>query len=286
MNTLNATVNSMYEASVGIFWAALPAVLLLSLLGIYASGEISGSRFENLFRRIFIAITLLVGFHQISGLFLDLESYLINAFGGDDSLVKVFSHIGDRASDIKNSASGSWFKIGQSLLSIISTLSFLILSIVKRFFDVLHLMIWNLIHVLGPIALLGCLSPNFSAVPKGIFMGMLEITLWKPFWVIMGKILLALGEVDGGNSDANQWLDSVILNFAIAGLMVSTPMLVHGFLSGQLASIGGSAIQTMVGGMGTAMARLPIKPVQVAADQGKKKFNQTRRNLWNKIRGK
>lgn len=268
MNDLNSTVHSLFQTSVGIFWSALPAAMLLAMVGIYASGEISGARFENLFRRIFIAIALLAGFHQISSLFLDLEGYLIQSFGGDAALVQVFAHVGDRATDIKNGASSSWIKIGQMGLSLISTLSFLVLAVVKRFLDVLHLSIWNLLHVLGPIALLGCLSPTFSAVPKGIFLGMLEISLWKPFWVILGRIMLAIG-FNETPTDPSQWFDTAVLNFAIAGLMVTTPMLVHGFLSGQLASAGGSAIQTMVGGAGAAMSSIPMKAIRSAASTTK-----------------
>jgi hypothetical protein len=277
MQNLNATVQSLFQSSVGIFWEALPPAMLLAMLSIYASGEISGARFENLFRRIFIAIALLSGFHQISSLFLDLETYLVQIFGGDDALVKVFAHVGDKASEIKDGASGSWIKIGQIGLSIISTLSFLILAVVKRFLDVLHLTIWNLLHVLGPIALLGCLSPSFTAIPKGIFLGMLEICLWKPFWVILGRILLAIG-FNETPTDPSQWFDTAVMNFAIAGLMVSVPALVHGFLSGQLASTGGSAIQTMVGGAGVAMSRLPMAAVQKVASTTKNAVVSTGKN--------
>jgi hypothetical protein len=264
MQDLNGTVSSLYQASVSIFWSALGPALLLSMLSIYASGEISGSKIEGLFRRILVAILLLVGFHQISSLFLDLESYLIQAFGGDDSLVQMFSKIGDSAAQTKDAASGGWLKIGQMGLSLISTLSFLVLSIVKRFLDVLHVSIWNLIHILGPLALLGCLSPNFTAIPKGIFMGMFELCLWKPFWLILAKILLAIGFYQTP-TDPSQWFDTAVMNFAVAGLMATTPALVHGFLSGAIASVGGSAAQTMLSGAGASMARLPMVTMQAAA---------------------
>ena len=270
MQDLSSTVSSLYQASASIFWEALAPALLLSMFSIYASGEISGAKIEALFRRLVIAIFLLVGFHQISSLFLDLESYLIQAFGGDDSLVQMFSKIGDNASQTKDAASSGWLKIGQFGLSLISTLSFLVLSVVKRFLDVLHVSIWNLIHILGPLALLGCLSPNFTAIPKGIFMGMLELCLWKPFWLILAKILLAIGYYQTP-TDPAQWFDTAVMNFAVAGLMATSPALVHGFLSGTIASVGGSAAQTMLGGVGATMARLPMSTLQNTAQSAKTK---------------
>lgn len=283
MDQLNQVVSSLFQTSQGIFWDALPVAVLLCLVNIYASGEITGSKIEGLFRRVVIAILLLVGFHQISSAFLDLENYLIQAFGGDTALVEVFSRVGDKASEIKNSASGNWCKIGQMGLSIISTLSFLVLSIVKRFLDILHLTIWNLSHILGPIALLGCLSPTYSNIPKGLFLGMLEVSLWKPFWIILAKILLAIG-FSANPTDPSQWFDIAVLNFAIAGLMARTPALVHGFLSGQVASAGASSLQTMIGGIGVAMAAAPMKAIRSVAQASQNVATTPVRSLAKKTR--
>jgi hypothetical protein len=208
-----------------------------------------------------IAIALLVAFPQISSAIQGLEGHLIDAFGGDTSLIQVFARVGDKAKEMKDQGTSNWLKIGQFTLSLITTLSFLILSIVKRFLDVLHLTIWNLLHILGPLALLGCLFPSFTAVPKGIFMGMLELALWKPVWVILARLLVAIGFGETP-ADPSQWFDIAVMNFAVAGLMASTPMLVHGFFAGSLASAGGSAIQTMLSGAGVAMAGLPMKTLQ------------------------
>jgi hypothetical protein len=117
---------------------------------------------------------------------------------------------------------------------------------------------------LSPLALLGCLSPSFTAIPKGIFLGMLELCLWKPFWLILAKILLAIGYYQTP-TDPSQWFDTAVMNFAVAGLMATTPGLVHGFLSGTIASVGGSAAQTMLSGAGASMAMLPMGAMQAAA---------------------
>jgi len=268
MNDLNMTTLQLFQASSGIYWASLPVMFLLCMGSIYFSGEISGAKIEGLIRRLIISIILLVGFMQISSSIQSLETYLISTFGGDDALVQVFSKIGDKATEIKDSSSGNWFKLGQIGLSIISTLSFLVLAVVKRFLDILHLSLWNIMHILGPIALLGCLSPSYTTIPKGIFMGMLELSLWKPIWVILARVLLGIGFSEAP-ANLSQWFDTAVLNFAIAGLMASTPMLVHSFLNGQLGSVGGSALQTMTSGIGTTMARIPMKGMQ-SAYQGTK----------------
>jgi len=265
---LQAPALSLFSVSTNFFWQALPVVFLFSMLTIFIRSDISGSSFEKLFRRVILAILLLVAFPQISKAFLGLESTLIDAFGGQTDLIKMFSQISEKAKEVKDTSAINWFKVGELGMNIITTLSFLILSVVKRFLDVLQICLWNLLHVLGPLALLGCLFPTFHSIPKGIFLGLFELTLWKPVWVILARILIAIGfgESPAGVSD---WFNVAIMNFAVAGLMISTPMLVHGFLNGTLASVGGSAIQTMISGAAPAMMQVPMKSIQYATRTAK-----------------
>jgi hypothetical protein len=270
MQSLQATSETLFQTSSHIFWAALAPMLLLAILALFFSGDITGSQFEKLFKRLIIAILLLIAFPTIASTFQELEHSLIEAFGGESGIAQVFAQIGTRAQEIKQAGTVNWLKIGQIGLSIISTLSFLILAIVKRFLDVLHLAIWNLLLVLGPLAFLACLFPSFSSIPKGIFTGMLELSLWKPVWVILGRVLIAIGFTETPE-DPSQWFNTAVMNFAVAGLMASTPMLVHGFLSGTLASIGGSTIQTMISGAGTALTKTPMAAIQSGVSWGRSK---------------
>lgn len=265
---LQATALSLFSISTNIFWQALPVAFLFAMLTIFVRSEISGSSFEKLFRRVILAILLLVAFPQISKAFLGLESTLIDAFGGQTDLNKMFTQISDSAKHVRENSAINWFKVGELGMNIITTLSFLVLSIVKRFLDVLQICLWNLLHVLGPLALLGCLFPTFHSIPKGIFLGLFELTLWKPLWVILARILIAIGfgESPTGVSD---WFNVAIMNFAVAGLMITTPMLVHGFLNGALAAVGGSAIQTMISGAAPAMMQVPMKSIQYATRSAK-----------------
>ena len=66
LSSLHEVSLSLFEVSKGIFWNALPPAFLFAMLLIYLSGEISGSAFERLFKRLVIAILLLVAFPQIS----------------------------------------------------------------------------------------------------------------------------------------------------------------------------------------------------------------------------
>ena len=83
------------------------------------------------------------------------------------------------------------------------------------------------------------------------------------------------------------------MNFAVAGLMVSTPALVHGFLSGSLAGVGGTALQSMAGGLGAMLAGAPLAlgrkglklaQKQVVAPMARKLIANPARNLANRLR--
>jgi hypothetical protein len=262
-SNLSQTAMQLFAVSKGIFWTALPPALILALLMMYLSGQISSAKVESILRRLLVAIALLVAFPEISALLTNLDHSLVDAFGGDQSIATLFSKIADQVKDIKDTGVFSWIKVGQMGLSLITTISYIVLAFVQKFLFLLRLLLWNLLHVLGPIALLGCLFPSFEMIPRGIFVGLLEISLWRPVWVILGQLLLSLG-FGSPPTGISDWLDLAIMNFAVAALMVSTPSLVHGFLSGTLASVGGSSIQSMIGGAGAFLAGAPA----VAAKKG------------------
>jgi hypothetical protein len=293
-SNVSQTAMQLFSVSRGIFWLALPAVFILALLMMYLSGQVSGSKVESILRRLLVAVALLVAFPEISQLMTSLDHSLVDAFGGDQSLISVFSKVADQVKAIKDTGVLSWLKVGQMGLSIITTASYIILAFVQKFLLLLRLLLWNLLHVLGPIALLGCLFPSFENVPRGIFIGLLEISLWRPLWVILSQLLLGVG-FGTPPSGVSDWLDLAIMNFAVALLMVSTPSLVHGFLSGALASVGGGAVQSMVGGAGALLAGAPglvarkglqmvnnhvIKPATNLA------FKKPASHLINRIKGK
>lgn len=261
LEALGAMTSLMYQKSVGLFWIMLPVALLLSLLLMYMSGEVTGGKLESLFRRLIIAIILLVAFPEISHAIRGIETSLVTAFGGEDALADIFTRLGERAGEMKQEGNLSWLKVGQIGLNIITTLSFLILALVRHFLDTLHLTLWNLLQVLAPLSLRGCLFQSWVQVPKGIFMGLFEIALWKPLWVILARLLIATG-FGSAPKDVSEWFDTAVLNFTVAGLMVSTPMLVHAFLGGSLASMGGSVIQTMASGAGALLTAQPMRVIQ------------------------
>lgn len=275
-HTLQETALSLFSSSCTIFWAFLPLAFLLNIAAIYIGGEISGGKFESLLRRTLVAILLLTAFPKISAAFQGIETYLVTTFGGDSSLLELFAKVADRARDIKDAGAFSWLKVGQIGITIISTISFLVLAVVRQFLDVLHLTTWNLLHILGPLGLLGCLFPTFSQVPKGIFLGLFELALWKPVWVVLTRILVAIG-FGSAPADPSQWFETAVANFAVAGLMASTPALVHGFLNGALASAGSQSLQTMLSGVGPTISQTPMHFIKSARNVAMTPINRTKK---------
>lgn len=276
--TLPEVARELFQKSETIFWLGLPGAFLFAILLMYVAGEINGGKIETLFKRLVIAILLLTAFPQISGMFSNLEAGLVYHFGGEESIKTIFDRVTAHIDSVTSNGGFSWIKIGQYVLTLISTLSFLLLAVAKKFLDVVHLTLWNLLHILGPIALLGCLFPSFQMVPKGIFLGLFELSLWKPVWVVIGRLLLAIGFGEAPTGP-EQWLDTAIMNFAVAGLMITTPALVHAFVTGSLGSIGSSMVQTMSGGLGAIVLSLPMQKLKQAFDGAKNKTSQTLKNV-------
>ena len=114
---------------------------------------------------------------------------------------------------------------------------------------------------------------------------MFELSLWRPFWVLLGKLLIAIGFGDAP-ADPSQWFDTAVMNFAVAGLMVSTPVLVHAFLSGSLGALGSSAVQGMVGSAGAMLSHLPARAIQKVAGVSGNAASATARGAWSVTGGK
>ncbi len=266
--SITDVAQELFQKSTNLFWLGLPAAMLFALLLLYISGEITGGKLEALFKRIIIAILLLTAFPEISRFFSGLEDSLVHYFGGEESIQTIYDRVKAHIDSVSQTGAGFWLKFGQYVLTIISTLSFLVLAVVKKFLDVIHLTLWNLIHILGPVALLGCLFPNFHAVPKGIFLGLFELSLWKPIWVVIGRLLLAIGFGEAPATPEN-WLDTAIMNFAVAGLMIMTPTIVHAFITGSLGAIGGNIMQTMTSGLAAVALALPMKTIKGTAAKAK-----------------
>ena len=158
----------------------LPVAFLIAILLIYAKGEISGAKLESLFRRVLVAIALFVAFPEISSYATGLETHLVDAFGGETALTQVFAHVGDRAHEIRDAGAGNWLKVGQIALTL--DLDALVFDSRRRspFSRCAASDDVESTQYLGPIALVGCLFDSWQQIPKGIFVGMLELSLWKP----------------------------------------------------------------------------------------------------------
>lgn len=267
-DVISGVAHELFQKSETLFWLGLTPAMLFALLLLYLSGDITGGSLQTLMKRIVIAILLLTAFPEISRFFSGLEDSLVHYFGGEESIQTIYDRIKAHIDSVSMSGAGFWLKFSQYALTILSTLSFLLLAVVKKFLDVIHLTLWNLIHILGPIALLGCLFPSFQSVTKGIFLGLFELALWKPIWILMGRLLLAIGFGEAPTTPEN-WLDTAIMNFAVAGLMIMTPNIVHAFVTGSLGAIGGGVMQTMTSGLAALALTAPLRGMKATGGAAK-----------------
>src|ERR1700679_288548 len=97
LENLHSTAMSLFQTSQGLFWDFLPPLFILAMASIYISGEISGASFEKLFKRIILAIILLLALPKISTFIIGIENHLVTAFGGEESLHSIFAKVADRA---------------------------------------------------------------------------------------------------------------------------------------------------------------------------------------------
>ena len=93
LDLMAKTSKEMFEISRNIFWSGIPVAFLLSLLMIYASGQISSARIGGLIRRLLVAVALIVAMPQISSTLASLDHSLVAACLPPNRLVGLKTNI-------------------------------------------------------------------------------------------------------------------------------------------------------------------------------------------------
>lgn len=229
--------------------------------------------FLTLVGRAIIASFILAAFPEILNFMADLTDNLAATIGNLNNFKLVLSRLGEKIGQF----TWSWVSVKDSVLLIISYLTFFILYVSVYVADAVYLLIWTLLYIFSPILIAAFTLPSLASATKGLFMSLVEVCLWKVLWSCLAALLwsFALSEINKPEYDVD-FLTAILLNLLLAFSVLLTPMLVRSFLSGKLTQ----AAQNMGGMILGAAALTPTgmlansKALGVAA-VGKMKSTQS-----------
>lgn len=239
----------------GIFYSFFYLlVTMLMLLGVVLEyfkipmGDMPS--FGQLVGRVFIAALLLHAYPDITNAIADLTDAIAARLGDLNQFKLVLDRMGDKLGEL----SWSWVSFKDTVILIISFLTFFLLYFSIHIADAFYLYAWTLLYVFSPLLIALYVLPATASATKALFRSLIEIACWKIVWSVVATILwsAALSNMNGNGSQIS-FLTAISFNIILAGSLLLTPFVVH--------ALAGSGLATMTRNVGAlAIGGLAITP--------------------------
>ncbi len=234
MTWLASEAKQIHSLFANLFYSIVLTLLLIGVVLNYFRmplGQIP--EFMILVGRAILAAFILVALPEIMNTLADFTDQLSREVGELNNLKLVVSRLGDKI----GSFTWSWVSIKDSVLLLISYLTFFLLYISVYMADTLFLFTWTLLYIFSPILIAAFVLPATAPATKGLFQALFEVSCWKVTWSVLAALLwsFALSEINKPEYDVD-FLTAILLNIMLAFSVVATPLIVGKLLRGGLHS--------------------------------------------------
>jgi hypothetical protein len=221
-------------------------VVLLLLIGVVSSffrmsmGQVP--EFVTLVGRAILAAFLLASLPEIMNTLASVTDQFANDIGQLNNFKLVVSRLGEKIETL----TFSWVSVKDSVLLVVSYLTFFLLYISVYVADAMYLFTWTLLYVFSPLLIAAFTLPSTAAATRGLFQSLIEVCLWKISWAVLAALLwsFALSEINAPQYDID-FLSAIVLNLMLAFSVLLMPLIVRSLINGgipQAASNMGSAV--------------------------------------------
>ena len=256
MNWLAGEAKQIHDLFSSLFYSI---VMLMIVLGVVTSffkmsmGQVP--EFMSLVGRAVLAAFILAAFPEIMNTLADITDHVAKDVGQLNNIKVVVHRLGEKIGTL----SFSWVSVKDSVLLIVSYLTFFLLYVSVYVADAMYLLTWTLLYVFSPILIAAFTLPSTATATKGLFQSLIEVCLWKISWSVLAALLwsFALSEINSPKYDVD-FLTAIVLNVMLAFSVLLTPMLVRSMIKGGTASAAST--------MGSAiLAAAALTPTQMLA---------------------
>lgn len=254
MNWLANEAKQIHDIFSSLFYSVV--VLLIGIGVILSFFKMSMGQvpeFLTLVGRAILAAFILAAFPEIMNTLADITDHLARDVGQLNNFKLVVHRLGEKIGTL----SFSWVSVKDSILLIISYLTFFLLYVSVYIADAMYLLTWTLIYVTSPLLIAAFTLPATAQATKGLFQSLIEVCLWKVAWAVLAALLwsFALSEINQPKYDVD-FLTAILLNLMLAFSVVLTPFVVRSLIKGGLSG--------STSNMGTAvLAALALTPTQM-----------------------
>lgn len=260
----------IHEIFQGMFYGFVALLLSVGLLLEYFRWPIGGTpNFSSLVGRVFIAALLLHAYPEITNAFAAVTDAIAQKLGGLNNFDLVLDRMGTKL----ESLSWSWVSVKDSVILIISFLTFFLLYFSIHLADAFYVFVWTLLYVFSPLLIALYVLPPTARATAALFKGLIEVACWKIVWSVIATLLwsTALGQINQDGSNIS-FLTAIAFNVLLAASLLLTPFIVN--------ALSGSGLSKMASDVGTiALAGWQLNPRTVVQKSG-----EISRNNINRVR--
>ena len=251
-----AAAREMRAELVELYWILLVTVtLLVVVFEFFKTGE-GQLNPGGIIKRVALSIIMLWSFDETVNTIGALTDGVADRLGGTDNLKALFAEI--KRSHGENSP--GLFRYRQMIMYYLSAICHMIALVGYFVTDVSIHFVYTILYVLSPLMILAYVPRATSHITANLYRGILQVSLWKILWCLMGNLLFRLADVSDVG-DTESMIMRPILNIIIAVSMFRIPFFASSLLGDGLLGTAKSVSQHITLPVSRGIKRTSLKGV-------------------------
>lgn len=250
---LATEAKKIHEIFSGYFYLIVTVLMLLGVAIEYFKWPIGGvPNFGTIVGRALIAALLLHAYPEITNTIADVTDAMAGKLGDLNNFKLILDKMGDKVGEL----SWSWVSFKETIMLLISFLTFFILYFSIHIADSFYIYVWVMLYVFSPLLIALYVLPVTASATSALFRSLIEVACWKIVWSVIATLLWssALSQI---NQDGTQvsFLTAIGFNIILAGSLLLTPFVVHALAGSGLSTMGKDLSSLAIGGMTISPSR-------------------------------
>ncbi|MEY4616384.1 MAG: hypothetical protein RJB66_1344 [Pseudomonadota bacterium] len=266
----------IHEVFTGYFYLLVTVLMLLGVTIEFFKWPIGQiPNFGTIVGRALIAAILLHAYPDITNIIADVTDAVAGQLGDLNNFKLILDRMGDKLGEL----SFSWVSFKETVMLLISFLTFFILYFSIHIADSFYIYVWVMLYVFSPLLIALFVLPATASATSALFKSLIEVAAWKIVWSVIATLLWssALSQINAQGSQVS-FLTAIAFNVILAGSLLLTPFVVHALAGSGLAQMGKDLSALTIGGMTISPGRTMNIVKRVAAPAANQSSHYFMRN--------
>ena len=264
---------------VDMYWTMLVIVTLFVAVFEFFKMDQGRPDPNRILKRVVLSIIMLWSFDETVNLVGALTDGIAERIGGTENLKALFAEI--KRSHGENSP--GLFQYRQMLMYYLSAICYIVALVGYFVTDVSIHFVYTVLYVLSPLMILAYVPEGTAHITANLYRGILQVSLWKVLWCLMGNLLFRLADVsDMGDTD--NMIMRPVLNIIIAISMFRIPFFASSLLGDGLLGTAKGIGQGVTLPLSRSVGRTSFKAAGGTGREAASGFRGTRKSAGRLVR--